>query len=301
MSRDRIELKQFEQTQEFEELIERCKSQDWGALQRFFEIYSIEIYNFPIRAFHFSEEDAGDFFLFAFERLRDGKRFKTYRGNASFRTWFYSVLRNLVMDWFRYHKKFKNLEYIPFEQFSKEFSFNMQEDEGYAIDIFYKELDNLEPQSRIVFKLVYLFYLNLEPKDIEILKEVYGKENFEILSFISKTKDYLVKKNQRLTEKIERLQRMHKKYLDLKRKESELMKHEEDSYELKEIKEKLKEWSLNRIKVLERFQKRELLIRVPFHKIAQFLKISVPTVSQHFKKANEKIRQSQELKKFLLI
>ena len=92
---------------ELRELVRRCGHKDREALQDFFERFSRDIYNFPMKVFHLDEDAASDFYLYAFERLKDGGRFQSFEGRSSFRTWFYTVLRNLVIDWMRTVAKLK--------------------------------------------------------------------------------------------------------------------------------------------------------------------------------------------------
>ena len=47
-------------TQEINLLIAEVGKGDATALKTFFELYSEDIYNFPIRVFHLSEDDASD-------------------------------------------------------------------------------------------------------------------------------------------------------------------------------------------------------------------------------------------------
>ncbi len=67
------------------DLVSRCGDGEEEALRQFFEIYSEDIYNFPMKIFHLSEDDAGDFFIYAFERLKTGSRFGSFKGKSSFR------------------------------------------------------------------------------------------------------------------------------------------------------------------------------------------------------------------------
>ena len=55
-----------EESLEIGVLIEKCAQGDISALQEFFQQYSLDIYNFPIRVFYLSEDEASDFFLYAF-------------------------------------------------------------------------------------------------------------------------------------------------------------------------------------------------------------------------------------------
>ncbi|GIX41055.1 MAG: DNA-directed RNA polymerase sigma-70 factor [Leptospiraceae bacterium] len=309
----------LEETKDFKQLIEKCKKQDPDALEKFFEIYSIEIYNFPMKVFHFTEEEAGDFFLFAFERLRDGKRFRSFRGDSSFRTWFYSVLRNLVLDWIRANKKSKVIQFYNYasiaeieKQILKELESNDKIEAKLVQDLFYRIIENFDEDSRIIFKLVYIFYLNLDEDDIHILKTKYKKTGSEILQFISEIKEYLTNKNIKLKQKSERLHRLYLKLLKLKEKEQELkeLKENQDpeweekyiqiSEELTEIQAIINKKTKNRDKMIEHTNPDATVLRTPFQKIAEFLEISTPTVSSIYKKAENQIKNSQELKKIFI-
>ena len=74
------------------------------ALAEFFEVFSDDIYNFPMRMFRFNEDEASEFYLYAFEHLRDGRKISSFQGKAKFTTWFYAVLRNLTIDFLRSQK-----------------------------------------------------------------------------------------------------------------------------------------------------------------------------------------------------
>jgi RNA polymerase sigma factor (sigma-70 family) len=296
----------FEDTKEFKEIIEKCKIQDPIALEEFFELYSIEIYNFPIKIFRFNEEDAGDFFLFAFERLRDGKRFRSFRGESSFKTWFYSVLRNLVLDWIRFNKKTKLIQFYHVPSISEvenqilEELKNKDEVESKLVEeLFYRVMDEFDEEERIVFKLVYIFYLNLDENDVKILKDKYKKTNYEIFDFISYLKEYLVNKNIKLKQKSERLNRMYLKLLKLKERKKviEDKNQNESIEELEDLETKIQKKIQHRDKMLENKNPETAILKVPFHKIAKFLNLSTPTVSSIYKKAENKIKNAQELKK----
>src|SRR5437667_349656 len=89
-------------TQQARELIGRCLSGDQDASKQFQQSYGELIYGFPIRAYRTPPEDAGDFYLFAFDGGRIFRRVQTYEGRAPFRAYLLScVLDNLVLEWKR--------------------------------------------------------------------------------------------------------------------------------------------------------------------------------------------------------
>ncbi|MFN3604214.1 MAG: RNA polymerase sigma factor [Leptonema sp. (in: bacteria)] len=294
--------------EEIFELINQCKEQNPYALEKFFNLYSLEIYNFPIKVFQFKEEDAGDFFIFAFERLRDGKRLKTFKGDSTFKTWFYSVLRNLVIDFIRQNKKFKSLKILNYESLSEIESKLKNEtskietlEEQFLQEKFYNILNSLEFNQRIVFKLTYIFYLQIDEIDLQILKKNFYKSNYEIFEFLSDARNYLVGKNLKLENKIDRLSRMHLKLIDLKEQQKRLKNQENTHlFDAKEIENKIIKKIKNRNQILSYSQDHFYVLRVPFYKIAKFLDLTTPTVSNLYKKAEKILRNSEELKKFFI-
>ena len=148
--------------QEINQLVSDAGNGNSEALKNFFEIYSEDIYNFPIRVFHLSEDDASDFYIYAFERLKSGRRLQSFGGKSSFKTWFYSVLRNLLIDWKRTIKEVKIQSITRTNVDGKEY--NTIEDESdpllpekeKALEIseqFLENLSEIKIESRAIFKL----------------------------------------------------------------------------------------------------------------------------------------------------
>ena len=55
-------------------ILEGIRRNDQKSMSEFFELYSDMIYAFPIRFYNFSEDEAGDFYLYVFEHLCNGKK-----------------------------------------------------------------------------------------------------------------------------------------------------------------------------------------------------------------------------------
>jgi len=70
----------------------------------FQETYGSLIYTFPVRIFRLPEEDAGDFYLYVFDKERIFKRLRSFEGRnqIQFETFLsYYVLRDLFLEWTR--------------------------------------------------------------------------------------------------------------------------------------------------------------------------------------------------------
>lgn len=177
------------------DLLKRIGRRDEEALQIFFDRYSDDIYNFPIRFFRFSEDEAGDFYLYAFEHLKDGRRLSSFKGMARFSTWFYSVLRNLTLDFLRAKKEeVKTYSLISYDRNGTQqdavqniaetdlAEMNLYEDE--LFENLEKSLYDLKIGERTLFKLSYIHYLELDKDEIDYIQKQSGLSKSEIMKEI---------------------------------------------------------------------------------------------------------------------
>ena len=85
-------------------LIAGCTRGDLDAQVAFQDAYGALIYAFPVQIFRLSEEEAGDFYLYVFEKERIFKRLSSFEGRNAiqFETYLsYYVLRDLCLEWLR--------------------------------------------------------------------------------------------------------------------------------------------------------------------------------------------------------
>ena len=85
-------------------LIAQCVSGDLEARTKFQEVYGPLIYTFPRRIFRLPNEEAGNFYLYVFEKDRIFKRIRSFEGRNAiqFETYLsYYVLRDLFLEWVR--------------------------------------------------------------------------------------------------------------------------------------------------------------------------------------------------------
>ena len=90
------------ETHEARELIGRCLSGDPAATEQFQQRYGELIYGYPRRVFRMPADEAGDFYVFAFEQRRIFRRLRTFEGRAPLRAYLLGfVLDDLVLEWKR--------------------------------------------------------------------------------------------------------------------------------------------------------------------------------------------------------
>lgn len=150
------------------------------AMKEFFELYSDDIYNFPIRLYGLTIDEAGDFYLYAYEHLKDGRRLNSFKGKSKFTTWFFSVLRNLTIDFLRSRKKkVKAGTFVRIDSNGRVIdtqdevadieNYSPLEDE--LFDRFSELLKTLKIEQRILFKLAYIYYFDLTEEEINHIKK----------------------------------------------------------------------------------------------------------------------------------
>lgn len=280
-------------------LITKCGEGDPDALKRFFEDYAEDIYNFPIKVFHLGEDDASDFFLYAFERLKTGRRFKSFQGKSSFRTWFYSVLRNMVIDWQRTKRELKITNLGKKNEDGKEFgTIEDEPDERSEIqreaeemsDQFQSVLDEVPIDKRVVFKLSYLYYLNFTDQELEYLQEKTGLSEEELRSKIMGIRETLSEKESDNLQLEDKITSLYLNILDLKEK----LKNAQSDGEA-EISERL-QFSIDkkyeqRRKLIEKKRKGHFVARTPYKQVAQILGITEGNVSVTLLRIIEKMQK----------
>ncbi len=168
-----------------------------AALAEFFEVFSDDIYNFPIRMFRFNEDEASEFYLYAFEHLRDGRKISSFQGKAKFTTWFYAVLRNLTIDFLRSQKdKVRFTTYLKSDASGKmvdaiESVSDTREQnlfEETLFEQFNASLVSLALPQRVLFKLAYAWYFELDSEELDYLCSIQKKSAADILSRLQELK-----------------------------------------------------------------------------------------------------------------
>lgn len=294
-------------------LIKKIKNEDDEALKEFFHTFSDDIYNFPIRNFQFNEDEAGDFYLFVFERLKDGKKLKKFAGKSKFRTWFFSVLRNFSIDYLRW-KNNRTIYELPqgdiekMENLIYEYHHENENEIEELMDSLELVLDELTDYERIVFKLVFIFYTFINENDMKILQSISGKSRKEIIKTINKLKETAIEKSDNVSGYEESANRLFMDIIKLEKKirsffddnpqlEKNIFEwnenYENSNYplEINEIISKLMKKKKAHANILLQYNKNMGGIRVPYKNIASLLKTTDKIVSVQFLRIIQKLDQ----------
>ncbi|TGN18900.1 RNA polymerase sigma factor [Leptospira idonii] len=288
--------------EEILEIVKKSGQGDEFSLRRFFEIYSQDIYNFPIRVFHLSEDDASDYYIYAFERLKSGKRFQSFVGKSSFKTWFFSVLRNLLIDWQRTKRELKIQSINKVNKEGKEYSTIEDEPDlkaealSKAQDVsekFQSVLLDVKVENRVVFKLSFIYYLHLDAEEIRYISEKTNLTEDQIRLEILQIRENLSDKEEENLRMEDKITSLYLNILDLK--EQKKSKAMGDNLEAVHLREKL-EHSLRkkyeqRKKLIEKKNKGHFLVRTPYREISRILGVSEGGVSVTLLRVMEKIQK----------
>lgn len=172
-------------------LIAECLAGDVEAAKEFQAQYGELIYGYPIRVYRVPADEAGDFYVFAFERGRIFRRVRTYEGRAPFRAYLLGfVLDDLVLEWKR---GVREIETVSIETLGElpdlEAADRATEDRGEGpMDrtSLSQLLGDLSPSKSVVMKLLYVEDYEFQPAEVRYLAQVSGCDVPEVLDRIDR-------------------------------------------------------------------------------------------------------------------
>ena len=184
-------LDQLSETQGVRELIGRCVAGELEAAREFQELYGELIYGYPIRVYRMPPEDAGDFYVFAFDKGRIFRRVRTFEGRAPFRAYLLGfVLDDLVLEWKR---GVRTLETISIESLGelpdmdgRSMAAEAADEDSVDRAAVSRVLAALEPSKSVVMKLLYVEDYELKPTELRYLAEVSGCRVPDVLERIDR-------------------------------------------------------------------------------------------------------------------
>lgn len=170
------------------ELIARCLSGDLEAARQFQETFGELIYGYPMRVYRTPPEDAGDFYVFAFDNGRIFRRLRTFEGRAPLRAYLLGfVLDDLVLEWKRGQRDIETVSLdtlgeLPSgdDAMTQTLTVNETSGGGSAQQLG-SMLTQLEPAKAVVLKLLYIEDCELTPAEIRYIAEVSGHDVPEVL------------------------------------------------------------------------------------------------------------------------
>jgi RNA polymerase sigma factor (sigma-70 family) len=183
-------LEALSETEAVRKLIRRCLSGDGEAARSFQEAYGELIYGYPIRVYRTPADEAGDFYVFAFQGGRIFRRLRTFEGRAPFRAYLLGfVLDDLVLEWKRTERRIDTISIedigeLP-DRGESEVD-DMNAGNGHArggrdID---QLLANLDPSKTVIFKLLHAEDCELTPQELRHLAAISKRNLAEVTAAV---------------------------------------------------------------------------------------------------------------------
>jgi len=170
------------------DLIRRCVAGDRGAAEIFQERYGELIYGYPVRVYRVPADEAGDFYVFAFDRGRIFRRVRTFEGRAPFRAYLLGfVLDDLVLEWKRGVREIETVSLDSLGELPDPGPDLRAEQEGDGDDMdldraaMREMLTDLSTPKAVVMKLLYVEDHEFDPAEVRYLSQVSGNSIPEVL------------------------------------------------------------------------------------------------------------------------
>jgi DNA-directed RNA polymerase specialized sigma24 family protein len=184
-------LDTLSEARETRRLIGRCFAGDVEAAKEFQALYGELIYGYPMRVYRVPAEEAGDFYVFAFERGRIFRRVRTYEGRAPFRAYLLGfVLDDLVLEWKRGVREIETVSIETLGELPDTAAGDRATDsEGEGLmdrTSLTQLLGDLSPSKSVVMKLLYVEDYEFQPAEVRYLAQVSGCEVPEVLDRIDR-------------------------------------------------------------------------------------------------------------------
>jgi RNA polymerase sigma factor (sigma-70 family) len=183
-------LEALSDTAAVRELIRRCLAGDGDAARSFQEAYGELIYGYPIRVYRTPADEAGDFYVFAFQGGRIFRRLRTFEGRAPFRAYLLGfVLDDLVLEWKRAERhldtiSIEDLGELPDRGESEVDVMNAGNGHARGGRDLDQLLANLDPSKTVVFKLLHAEDCELTPAELRYLATISKRTLAEVTAAV---------------------------------------------------------------------------------------------------------------------
>jgi RNA polymerase sigma factor (sigma-70 family) len=276
-------------------LISRCVDGEADAIHRFQQAFGELIYAFPIRAYRLPPEEAGDFYVYAFERGRIFRRLRTFEGRRPLRTYLTGcVLDNLVLEWKRGLRSIDSVPLTSTEAAELPRDSSTSRDNALA-----NLLGSLEADKGLLVKLLFIEDFALEPPDVRRLARMSGRPIRAVLAGVEKLRGIVREREARLKQTEDGLDsvqgwlRLYDRGLRQVR-EQMAARIGQDNSELVAQAEELERkyaWRIRqRASLLARAQRRK--VTAPYKEIAELLNVSVGTLGSRIKRLRDEIARA---------
>jgi RNA polymerase sigma factor (sigma-70 family) len=274
-------------------LIGRCLSGDPEAVKQFQQKHGELIYGYPIRVYRTPAEDAGDFYVFAFQNGRIFRRLRTFEGRAPLRAYLLGfVLDDLVLEWKRGERR---VETISIEGLAElpdpAASANSTAANGGQRQATQETLDDLlatlSPAKAVIMKLLHVEDYELKAADVHYVSEVSGRSVPDVLAAVARLRATVREREAGLTKVQDGIDAVHA-WIRLYERRMERITEDLASLppsagaagrlraELAQLEQKLERRQQQRARLMAQAQRRK--VTAPYKEIAIILNTSVGNV-----------------------
>jgi hypothetical protein len=178
-------------TREGAELIKRCLAGELKGIDEFQQRYGEIIYSYPIRVYRMPAEDAGDFYVFAFDGGRIFRRLQTFAGRTSLPSYLSGfVLDNLVLEWKRGEHEIETISMDALNELPDACGSEATaggDSEAPAGGLSLNEvLATVGVSKGLVIKLLYIEDCDLTASDIRCLAKISGRRVPDLLADVER-------------------------------------------------------------------------------------------------------------------
>lgn len=172
-------MEEFDATRHADDvaLVQRCLSGDARAIAAFQDAYGALVYRFPGYVYRLPAEEAGAFYVYAFEDGRIFRRARSYRGRASLHSFLSGyVLDHLLLEWRRRERPqpLVSLEVVP----------EPASPEATTPSSFDDLLDRLSTEKALVLKLLFIEDHELSSDDLRAIARQSGRSLRDVVDRI---------------------------------------------------------------------------------------------------------------------
>ncbi len=170
-------------------LIERCLTGDGDAAREFQELYGELVYGYPQRVYRVPADEAGDFYVFAFDGGRLFRRLRRFEGRAPLRAYLLGfVLDDLVLEWKRGERRVETVSMEDVGEVasnrnvpSLSYANGKKESPSVTLDT---ALAGFDTAKAVVFKLLHAEDCELSPTEVRYIAETSGRSVPAVLDVV---------------------------------------------------------------------------------------------------------------------
>jgi RNA polymerase sigma factor (sigma-70 family) len=290
------------------DLISRCLSGDRGAAEQFQQTYGELIYGYPMRVYRTPREDAGDFYVFAFDRGRIFRRLRTFEGRAPLRAYLLGcVLDDLVLEWKRTDRQIEtvSIDALGDVPDNGAHSHAAAEEDDVDRSLLSEILAEVEPSKAVVMKLLYAEDYDLDTGEIRYLAKLSGRSVPEVLDAVERLRATVREREVALKTVEDALDAVHawiqlyerrlqRITADLSNLPPTAPAAERLRSECAQLEHKISRRHQQRTKLLARAQHRK--VTAPYKDIAQVLNTSINNVASQILRLRRELARHAELR-----